>query len=72
MDVTAKRAQLQQSLDLVAREFDELVRRDSTLPLSERRSSSAVFALRPWEFSVFTALRRKPTKPPASPPLQTR
>jgi len=68
----ASLAQLQQSLDRVAREFDELVRHDAVLPLAERRSSSAVFALRPWEFSVFTALRRKPPNPPASPPLQTR
>jgi hypothetical protein len=65
-------AQLQQSLDRLAREFDELVRRDATLPLAERRSSSAVFALRPWEFSGFAALRRKPPHPPASPPRVTR
>ena len=51
--------QMQQSVDRLAREFDELVRRDSALPLSERRSSSAVFAIRPWEFSMFAALRRK-------------
>jgi transcriptional regulator with XRE-family HTH domain len=55
----ASLAQLQQSLDRVAREFDELARRDAALPRSERRSSSAVLALRPWEFSAFTALRRK-------------
>jgi transcriptional regulator with XRE-family HTH domain len=68
----ASLAQLQQSLDRVAREFDELVRRDAVLPLGEKRSSSAVLALRPWEFSVFTALRRKPANAPASPPLTTR
>ena len=54
----ASLAQLQQSVDRLAREFDELVRRDAALP--ERRSCSAVFALRPWEFSMFAALRRKP------------
>jgi transcriptional regulator with XRE-family HTH domain len=53
----ASLAQLQQSIDRLAREFDELVRRDASSP--ERRSCSAVFALRPWEFSMFTALRRK-------------
>jgi transcriptional regulator with XRE-family HTH domain len=52
-------AQLQQSMDRLAREFDELVRRDAALPPAERSSCSAVFALRPWEFSLFTALRRK-------------
>jgi hypothetical protein len=55
----ASLAQLQQSMDRLAREFDELVRRDAALPPSERSSCSAVFALRPWEFSMFTALRRK-------------
>jgi len=55
----ASLAQLQQSIERLAREFDELVRRDATLPLAERRSCSAVFALRPWEFSMFAALRRK-------------
>jgi hypothetical protein len=47
-------------MDRVSREFDELARRDAALPLAERSSCSAVFALRPWEFSAFTALRRKP------------
>jgi hypothetical protein len=55
----ASLAQLQQSMDRLAREFDELVRRDAALPVAERSSCSAVFALRPWEFSMFTALRRK-------------
>jgi transcriptional regulator with XRE-family HTH domain len=61
--------QLQQSIDRLAREFDELARHDAALPLAERRSCSALFALRPWEFSMFTALRRKPAAPsaPASP-----
>ena len=67
----ASLAQLQQSLDRLAREFDELVRRDAALPLSERMSCSAVFALRPWEFSAFKALRRKPASP-ASPSTQRR
>jgi transcriptional regulator with XRE-family HTH domain len=53
-------AQLQQSIDRLAREFDELAHRDATLPLGERRSCGAVFAIRPWEFSMFAALRRKP------------
>ena len=55
----ASLAQLQQSIDRLAREFDELARRDAALPPAERASCSAVFALRPWEFSMFTALRRK-------------
>jgi hypothetical protein len=50
--------QLQQSIDRLAREFDEMVRRDAVLPLNERHSCSGVFAVRPWEFSMFAALRR--------------
>jgi transcriptional regulator with XRE-family HTH domain len=57
----ASLAQLQQSIDRLAREFDELARRDAALPPAERASCSAVFALRPWEFSMFTARRRKPS-----------
>ena len=67
----ASLAQLQQSVDRLAREFDELVRRDAALPLTERMSCSAVFALRPWEFSAFKALRRKQASP-ASPSTQRR
>ncbi len=51
--------QLQQSIDRLAHEFDELSRRDSALPLSERSGCSAVFAIRPWEFSMFSEWRRK-------------
>jgi len=58
-------AQLTQSIDRLAREFDELARRDASLPPAERQSCSAVFALRPWEFSMFAALRRKPPAAPA-------
>jgi hypothetical protein len=56
----ASLAQLTQSIDRLAREFDELARRDAALPPAERSSCSAVFALRPWEFSMFKSLRRKP------------
>lgn len=51
-------AQMQQSVDRLAREFDELARRDSALPLAERRGCGAVFAIRPWEYSMFARLRR--------------
>jgi DNA-binding Xre family transcriptional regulator len=55
----ASLAQMQQSLDRVAREFDDLARRDAALPLAERNACGAVLALRPWDFSLFAALRRK-------------
>jgi transcriptional regulator with XRE-family HTH domain len=57
--------QMQQSIDRLAREFDELARRDAVLPLSERRACGAVFAIRPWEFSMFAGLRRKKRSEPA-------
>jgi transcriptional regulator with XRE-family HTH domain len=52
-------AQLGQSIDRLAREFDELASRDAALPRAERSSCGAVFAVRPWEFSMFAALRRR-------------
>ena len=55
-------AQMQQSIDRLAREFDELARRDAALPISERRGCGAVFAVRPWEFSMVSALRRTATR----------
>jgi len=61
----ASLVQLKQSIDRLAREFDELVRRDAALPPAEKSSCSAVFALRPWEFSAFAALRRKQPAAPA-------
>jgi transcriptional regulator with XRE-family HTH domain len=51
--------EMQQSIERIAREFDELARRDAVLPLEDRHACGAVFAIRPWEFSQFAALRRK-------------
>ena len=51
-------AHLRQSIDKLAREFDDLSRQDAALPIAERNSCGAVFAIRPWEFSVFKELRR--------------
>jgi transcriptional regulator with XRE-family HTH domain len=51
-------AQMQKTLDRVTDEFNELSRKDAALPLAERHGCSAVFAIRPWEFSMFEKLRR--------------
>lgn len=56
---TTSLAQFQQSIDRLAREFDELSRRDSALPLEQRSGCGAVLAVRPWELSVFKQLRRR-------------
>lgn len=48
-------------LQRLAREFDVLARKDATLPLEARDGCSAVMAIRHWEYSEFTRLRRQST-----------
>jgi transcriptional regulator with XRE-family HTH domain len=54
----ASRRHVAASLERLVQEFEELARRDARLPLEARDGCSAVLALRQWEFSEFTALRR--------------
>lgn len=49
---------IQQSIMNLAREFDELVEADKSIPFKDRRSCAALLCSRPWEFSQFTSLRR--------------
>jgi hypothetical protein len=51
-------AQFKRSLERLADEFEELARHDARLPLERRNGCSAVLAVRSWEFSEFTRLRR--------------
>ena len=44
-------------LDQLMAEFDELVERDATLPFGERRTCSAVLAMRPIGYSMFAGFR---------------
>ena len=44
----------------LARQFDDLVAQDLGLPTRDRHGVSLFMGLRPWEFSPFTKLRRKP------------
>lgn len=46
------------SLERLAVEFEELARNDARLPLAQRDGCSAILAVRSWEFSEFTRLRR--------------
>lgn len=46
------------SLERLAIEFEELARSDARLPLAQRDGCSAILAVRSWEFSEFTRLRR--------------
>ena len=47
------------SLERLASEFESLARHDSRLPLERRNGCSAILAVRSWEFSEFTRLRRR-------------
>lgn len=49
---------LQASLRRVAAEFEQLAHQDARLPLADRDGCSAILALRSWEFSEFSKLRR--------------
>jgi transcriptional regulator with XRE-family HTH domain len=62
----ASLAQFKSSLERLAAEFEELARSDARLPLAERDGCSAILAVRAWEFSEFTRLRR----PAGSHPLR--
>jgi DNA-binding Xre family transcriptional regulator len=53
-------ARFKASLERLAAEFEVLARNDARLPLAKRDGCSAVLAVRAWEFSEFTRLRRRP------------
>jgi len=55
---TESQARFKGSLERLAAEFEELARKDARLPLARRFGCSAVLAVRSWEFSEFTRLRR--------------
>ena len=54
--------QLHREIDRLATRFDELVEQDTKLPLQRRYGSSAVFAFRPMEYSIFARHRRAPSE----------
>ena len=51
---------VQELMAALARELDGLVKQDLHLPVRERYGVSLFMGLRPWEFSEFTRMRRKP------------
>jgi len=51
---------VQELMSTLARELDALVSQDLNMPVSQRYGVSLFMGLRPWEFSEFTRLRRKP------------
>jgi len=55
-------AVVRRKLERLAAEFNELAEVDASLPARRRTSAAILVALRPWEFSVVNALKkRKPT-----------
>jgi transcriptional regulator with XRE-family HTH domain len=55
----ASLAVLKRKLERVAVEFNELAEVDSQIAIENRQSVGLVLAIRPWVFSVVSALRRK-------------
>jgi transcriptional regulator with XRE-family HTH domain len=51
-------AQMKASVERLALEFDELSRRDARLSIDQKNGCSMLLAMRQWEFSEFTRLRR--------------
>lgn len=49
---------LHQAIDRLAADLDEFIQSDADLPMSEKRSVAAVFAVRPWEVPAFRELKR--------------
>ncbi|HKE94629.1 MAG TPA: helix-turn-helix transcriptional regulator [Povalibacter sp.] len=47
-------------MEALARQLDDLVAQDLSLPVEQRYGVSLFMGLRPWEFSEFTRLRRGP------------
>jgi transcriptional regulator with XRE-family HTH domain len=54
--------QFKAGIERLANDFEQLARSDARLPLEERNGCSAILAVRHWEFSEFTRLRRMPKK----------
>jgi transcriptional regulator with XRE-family HTH domain len=49
---------LQASIRRVAAEYEQLAHQDARLPLDDRHGCSAILAVRAWEYSEFSKLRR--------------
>jgi len=55
----ASLAQMKVAVARLAQEFEEYARRDARLALESKNGCSMLLAMRQWEFSEFTRLRRK-------------
>ena len=52
----------QRKVERLAREFDEMTKDDSSLPLGKRFGYTSVLALRDWRFGVFEAFQKSPIR----------
>ncbi|MEO0575039.1 MAG: helix-turn-helix transcriptional regulator [Pseudomonadota bacterium] len=55
----ASYATIQRDFDKLLATLDDLARNDARLPVDQLVGCGALLAIRPWEFSVFTKLRRQ-------------
>ncbi|MDI3325041.1 helix-turn-helix transcriptional regulator [Pontibacterium granulatum] len=51
-------AELQRKMQTLAHDFNTIMKRDAQLPLSERKGTTMVLALRQWQYSLFKNLRK--------------
>jgi hypothetical protein len=63
---------LKQRMRKLAAEFDELVGEDAQIDHEMRHGTTLVVAIRPWELSMFTELRRVADTGRPGPPVQAR
>lgn len=54
----AANAELQRKMQTLAHDFNTIMKRDAQLPLSERKGTTMVLALRQWQYSLFKSLRK--------------
>ncbi|GMG87150.1 helix-turn-helix domain-containing protein [Biformimicrobium ophioploci] len=53
-------ALMQRKMKKLGEEFEQLHREEKNLPQAEKFGSSLLLAMRPWELSLFTSMRREP------------
>ena len=56
---------MQMEIDDLVAKMDELIQKDSELPLEEKYGAAAVLAMRPWEMPAFSPYRLRPRRQPS-------
>lgn len=55
----AANAELQRKMQTLAHDFNAIMKRDAQLPLTDRKGTTMVLALRQWQYSLFNNYRKK-------------